>query len=129
MPCLRRKYHGVVVYLSPEIKDGKRPLCGQTVPVIKGDEWSNVFFDGFINKSFSTGENEALITGITGYTPGEQYFSQWIDINVESLLIGIYTVHGVKLVLDNEKPVIVGKRVLPGIDYNVIPSNVYKIGK
>jgi hypothetical protein len=128
MTCIRRHYHGAAVYLNPKIVGGKIPICGQTVPVINNNSWSNVDFLGFslINDVMLTGG--AVITRLTGFTTGDQLFGTWQDLDRDAWLLGSIKNIGVELVVFQEQPIIIANHGLPE-DTNLYTNNIYYFSK
>ncbi len=107
MPCIRRKYHYGLVYLSPEIKFGKIPLCGQTVEVVEGSEPTIKKFTGFSDIKHVVQFGGSIITGITGFTTGEAIFGPWQELNASMWLLGSKDTDGVKLVIYDDSPIVI----------------------
>ena len=53
MPCIRRVYNYGKYYMSPEIKNGSVPLCGQTVETIEGNSMHAMPFFGFMKFDYN----------------------------------------------------------------------------
>ena len=127
MPCIRRAYHYAVVYLKPEVCFGKMPLCGQTVEVTEGGAAKNTPFYGFTNLQSLADSNALLITGLTGYSPSNEILGPWLDLKRTDVYLGKQDRDGVKLVVEEGKPVQVAFEPVQDDTETVRPNNVTTI--
>lgn len=113
MPCIRRTYHGSAVYMDPNICGGRSPLCGQTVPVIDGDDWNNEPFWGWIGIEDITEQNCVIVTGIAAFNPGHRFNDPWIEYHKDDWFLGHRDGRGdVYLVVKDNRLIKLGARTL-----------------
>jgi hypothetical protein len=130
MPAIRCRYNGGCFILSPKIKYGKHPLCGETVQVIQGDDWERLPFTGFTSIDALLVHNALLITGIDAFTPGDEILGAWYEFSQRDWLLACQsTQNGVSLIVNDGKPIIVGQSELYSRGYHVkYTNNVSAIG-
>lgn len=105
MPCIRRTYNYAVVYLSPEVCFGGRPLCGQTVEVLGAGEPVNEWFAGFADLSSLKDSEAVMITGLTGYSDTDEVTGPWIELKRHDVYLGATRKNGVVLVVEQGRPI------------------------
>ena len=94
--------------MSPEIKNGRVPLCGQTVETIEGNSMHAMPFIGFMKFDQIERIEGGIITHISGYTADEQLAGEWLDYNQYDWLLGHCVESGVYLVTQNKLPIKIG---------------------
>jgi hypothetical protein len=108
MPCIRRVYNYGKYYMSPEIKNGRVPLCGQTVETIEGNSMHAMPFIGFMEFDKIEQILGGVVTHISGYTAGVHLMDEWIDYNQYDWFLGHCVASGVYLVTQNNLPIKIG---------------------
>lgn len=129
MPAIRCRFNGSCYVLSPKVKYGKAPLCGETVQVITGDDWEREPFSGFTDMNSLSFDNTVLITGIDAYNPGDEILDKWTEFSQCDWLLACRAQYGILLVIKDNLPIIAGSSDLYSRTYPIKhTNNVHKIG-
>lgn len=88
MPALRRRYNYGHIILSSELKHPTKSMTGLTVAVLlKTGETRNIDFGGFVSAAFG---QRIKIVDIVAYTAGDGLVSDWVDLEIGTILLGQY---------------------------------------